>query len=343
MGNGLFVHGGVTDAQKARLALAGLLALQGTGLDVRTGVLHGPGTSTLITGTAATAPMTVQVAAHDAILSRGVANGPYLMPTETVQTVNIAAAPGSGTRVDVVYEKQQDNTAGVPTPDAAAPTPIYGVVQGTVGAGKPALTIVGALELGTVTVSAGATATNGANVTIANTARQTVPRGAPIPVTSAAERDALTQFDGLIVNRLDLDRLERSNGTTWSTVGGDVTLGNADINADLILGTGPAWNDIVTVTATSKGGLCTARFAVSLFNGASGADRTAVLRVVCDATELRITPTIQLPLAGIPSRTRVGAPSSTPSAGTHTWKIQGQASAASSVIVESALLTIEER
>lgn len=221
MGDALFVSGGVTSAQEARLALAGLLASQGSNpLDARTGALYGPGTTTLIAGTTATAPMTVTVGVHDAILSRGTANGPYLMPTEAVQTVSIDAAPGSGTRIDVVYEKQQDSTAGVPTPDATT-GPLYGVQAGTVGAGEPSITgIVGAKKLGTVAVSAGATNTLGAGIVITNTVEQTVARGARIPVRSLAERDALTSYAGLEVYRLDTGAVELRNAanTAWLTV-----------------------------------------------------------------------------------------------------------------------------
>lgn len=209
MGDALHTHGGVTDAKEARLAQAGLIAVQGpTALDARTGVLAGPGTTTLVTGTSATAPMTVAVAPHQWVTSRGAANGPYLGALEASTAVTIAAAPaaGAGTRIDVVYDKQQDATPGVPTPDATT-APLYGVVTGVPGGGKPALP-VGALELATVAVAPGATATNGAGVTITNTARQTVARGGIVPTRDQADRDSLTTYDGLTVARLDAKRLE---------------------------------------------------------------------------------------------------------------------------------------
>lgn len=223
MGDAMFVNGGVTSAQEARLALAGLLAVHGgTLLDIRTGVMHGVGSTALVTGTSATAPMTVAIAPHNWVTTRGSSNGPYLGALEASTTVTIGAAPGSGTRVDVVYVKQQDNTAGVPTPDGTA-APLYGVLAGTVGAGKPSLSsIVGAEELATVSVTAGATATNGAGVLITNTAKQVVARGAPIPVRSQTERDALTTFPGLEVKRLDIAGFPRErwiSGTTWASDG----------------------------------------------------------------------------------------------------------------------------
>lgn len=224
MGDALFVHGGVTDAQEARLALAGLIALQGPSLmDARTGVMHGPGSTALVTGTSSTAPMRVSIAPHNWVTTRGAANGPYLGALAAAQTVDIAAAPASGTRVDVVYVKQNDPTPGVPTPDTSPATaqPIYGVLQGTVGAGKPSLaTIVGAEELATVSVSAGATRTTDGTVLITNTARQVVARGVDIPVRDQAERDALTTHPLLTVKRLDTGKVERRNvaNTAWETV-----------------------------------------------------------------------------------------------------------------------------
>jgi hypothetical protein len=238
MGDALHTHGGVTDAKEARIADGGLLAVQGAGaLDVRTGVLVGPGATALVTGTAATGTMTVSIAAHHWVTSRGSANGPYRGALEAATTANIAAAPGSGSRIDVVYVKQQDATAGVPTPDGVT-APLYGVVTGTVGAGKPALP-VGAEELATVTVAAGATSTNGAGVTIANTARITVARGAPIPVTSQAERDALPgKYDGLQVIRRDTTqrRTETWNGSKWCfTIRGTATNAATDAGGNIIV------------------------------------------------------------------------------------------------------------
>jgi hypothetical protein len=213
---------GVVSVIDQRHAIGGLIAPHAAGLDVRTGVLWGPGASALITGTAATAPMTVSVAINHAVTRRSVADGPYLGPTtEAVATVTIGAAPGSNSRIDVVWTRQRDANSTV-SPDAATVAEV-GVSAGTaaVSPTKPAIPI-GAEELGTVTVAAGATATNGAGVTIANTARLTVARGADVPVRTVAERNALTTFIGLTVKRLDDGgRTERWTGTAWAS-GSDV-------------------------------------------------------------------------------------------------------------------------
>jgi hypothetical protein len=225
---------GPTSAADARLADAGLIATHAAGMAVRTGILYGPGAATLVTGTASTAPMTVNVAAHHWVTTRGTADGVYRGAAETVRTVNIAAAPAANSRIDVVYVKQNDAASTV-SPDGTTGD-VYDVAQGTAAATptKPAIP-VGALELATLTIAAGATSTNGAGVTIANTARLTVARGARIPVRNQAERDALTGYPGLEVWRLDSDATQIQGAAgTWRTVdqptlgySGTVTAGSA--------------------------------------------------------------------------------------------------------------------
>lgn len=212
---------GVVDAKDGRIDDAGLLACQTSTLDVRTGVLHGPGTTALVTGTAATGTMTYAIAAHHWVASRGVANGPYRGALEAATTVATAPAPGSNSRIDVIWAKQQDTTAGIPSPDAATGE-LYGVTSGAAAVSpvKPAIP-VGAVELATAVVAAGATSTNGAGVTITNTGRLTVARGAAVPVRSQAERDALAAAwggsGGLTVKRLDATGtpMEEWDGTSW--------------------------------------------------------------------------------------------------------------------------------
>lgn len=207
MADALGTPSGVVSDEDHRLAIAAMLsAATSTPLTARTGVLTGPGSTTLITGTSATAPMTVNIAAHHWVTSRGTGDGVYLGTKEAAGTVDIAAAPASNSRIDVVYVKQNDASSTI-SPDGSTGE-LYGVATGTaaVSPTKPALP-VGAVELGTVTVAAGATATNGAGVTIANTARQVSARGATIVVRNAAERDEITAYPA-VVYRLDGDTFE---------------------------------------------------------------------------------------------------------------------------------------
>lgn len=276
----LFTHrhngAGGTDAQHARLALAGLLAGQGNDpLDVRTGVLTGPGSTDLITATSDTAPMTVALRPHNTVTSRGVANGPYLGALPTDVFVDIDAAPASGTRIDIVYELQADSTPGVPDPDTTTER-VYGVLTGEPGAGAPDLAdIVGAEELGTIAVSAGATRTTDAQVLITNTARQTAPRNTPVPVRDEADRDTLTLFPGLTVFRLDLgvEQLNtngQSNGWITTTSGMQYAREGFSLNPF-----GAAFSHLGNVIVkasnyngpTNSGGLLTVPFASAFPNG----------------------------------------------------------------------------
>lgn len=228
---------GQTDQRDARHAVGGLLAVQGpTALDIRTGVLTGPGSTALITGTTKTGPkMSVQIGVHVAVPSRGAANGAYLGPTlEAPLEVDVDLAPASGSRIDVVYVKQRDTTSGIPTPDVT-PGPLYGVLTGQVSTGTPGKpdlsTIVGAEELGTVQVSASATSTNGSGVVITNTARQTVARGGVLPVADPDGRAALAAaggvYRGLVVHERSTGRLYEWSQPTgqqagaWRYVGGE--------------------------------------------------------------------------------------------------------------------------
>jgi hypothetical protein len=210
---------GVVSAQEARVNDGGLLAKNTSALDVRTGVMFGPGSTAIVTGTAATGTMTVNVNVCHWVASRGTANGPYRGTKETSTTLNIGAAPGSNSRIDVVWAKMQDNTAGVPTPDGVVGEQ-YGVTAGTAAASptKPAIPL-GAVEIATVQIASGTTSTNGAGATITNSALQVVAAGAPIPVRNTTERNALTTYAGLHVVRLDNGgRIERwVTGTTWVT------------------------------------------------------------------------------------------------------------------------------
>ena len=270
MGDALHVNGGVTDAREARLAQAGLIAVQGPSmLDARTGVMAGPNATALVTSTTSTAPMRVSVAAHQWVTTRGSANGPYLGVLEAPTTVDIAAAPGSGTRIDVIYVKQQDSTPGVPTADATT-APLYGVKAGTVGGGKPTLTdIVGAEELATVQVNAGATATNGAGVTITNTARVTAARGAPVVCRTLTEANTMTGYPGADQIIVANSWRRWHDGTRWRFHGDHVTVAN---NAERdALGTAAYPGLQCTVTATNREFIRETTNAWRYLSGAAGA------------------------------------------------------------------------
>jgi len=242
---------GAVGPADARLDDAGLLAVQGPGLlNARTGVLFGPGSTALVTGTAATAPMSYQIAAHHWVTSRGVASdGVYRGAAETVKTVPTGAAPGSGSRIDVIWVKQNDAYSTI-TPDGSTGD-TYGVTQGNSSTGTPAKPSipVGAEELATATVAAGATATNGAGVTITNTARQVSARGAPIFVRNQAERDAIAAPNWVI--RLDTGYIEINLGSGWQ-VFRPFASNNAGTTGALAGAAPPAGQPLLTKTFTGN-------------------------------------------------------------------------------------------
>lgn len=160
---GLFVArdagGNGTTPKGARTALAGLLAKNADGT-VRTGVLM-DGLGPVVTGAAG---MSYSIRKHVAVTKATEANGPVLVPNDGVVSVSTTAAPGSNSRIDIIYVWQRLVTGdgGSETTNA----PVIGVVQGSASASPVApAPPTGALELARVTVPAGTVATSGLTFT----------------------------------------------------------------------------------------------------------------------------------------------------------------------------------
>lgn len=204
-----------------RLAIGGMLAKNGaSGLDVRKGVLWDNG-APVVTGTA---NMSYDIRSHNAVVMPSSTQGPIIVPNDATVNKTTTAAPGSNSRIDVIWVRQHLVAA-----DGGADSDVigeYGVTQGTAAASPVAPSIPsGALELARATVTSGTTATN--TLTISQTHAWTSAAGAAIPVRNDTERGALTAFDGLVVDNLAVDRLQRYDGTTWQTVGSEVRVGSA--------------------------------------------------------------------------------------------------------------------
>jgi hypothetical protein len=186
----------VTSPTDARLALSGLMAPDSGGVAVRAGAFYGPSVFN-VTGMAA---MSYSVAGGVAVVTRGASVGPYIGANDGAFTVATTAAPGSGSRYDLIYIKFPDEEQG--DPDSLA---VFGVVQGTAG-GSPTIPTgslpTGAVAIATALVPSGTTQTD-TGVTINKMIPYTVARGAPVPVRTQAERDAMTAYEGLVVRRLD--------------------------------------------------------------------------------------------------------------------------------------------
>jgi hypothetical protein len=214
--------GAVEGAVAARLDAVALWALQGPGpLDVRPGVVYAPGNPMQVLGTSATSPWAVTVGTGHVVAKKsGISNGVYYSCNDALTTVNLAVPPVSNSRIDTIYAMQQDLLAVVDADGATAA--VISAVQGTGGNGGLGATPtappvpVGAVALYSVQIASTATTgTSGAGVTITRLFGWTVPRGVPIPVFSAAERDLITLREDLRVYRLDLHLIEVYNGTAW--------------------------------------------------------------------------------------------------------------------------------
>lgn len=201
----------VTSPTDARLALGGLMAPGASGVDVRTGAMYGPATFNV----SGTAGMAYSVTGGVAIASRGASVGPYIGANDGATSVSTTAAPGSGSRYDVIYLLFPDVEQGDADSNA-----VFGVIQGT-ASGSPAEPSIptGAVRIAKALIPSGVTATNAGGVVITKDVRYTVARGAPVPVRSQAERDELTQYAGLAVRRLDTGLDNISDGTSWDNFG----------------------------------------------------------------------------------------------------------------------------
>lgn len=227
-----FIRNAVTTPLDARLMDMSGIVCNADGTP-RAGVL---GTALGVGGAivSTTATMSVNVAAGEFVTTKGKADGVAIFTNDGTVAVAIAAAPASNSRIDVIYVKHNDDTTG----DADA-LPVFGVVTGTAAASpvKPAVP-TGALELATLRVYAGTTASNGGSNVLTNTYQMTAARGGVVPVRDSTERSAWTAPDGALTYQLDTDELYvRANGA-WALISGLVDYGPLDPAVTAIYGAG---------------------------------------------------------------------------------------------------------
>lgn len=211
-----------TVALETRKMLAGLLAPAG-GIAGRPGVLLGA-PAALVTGSASTSPWQYNVDKALFGVSRGESDGAHIFGNDGATTVPTIAAPGTSgaSRIDIIYVLHPSNTENGDTSSA----PSFGCANGnpTTGVPVPPSIPAGALELARNTMTNTATSTLSTGNTITQTWPYTGLRGAPIPVRSQAERDALTSLASaacpITVDRLDLGTIERNAGTGWVQIAG---------------------------------------------------------------------------------------------------------------------------
>lgn len=199
-----------TTPQEARLALSGLLFHNSSGV-VRSGVLD-PASHTLVGGTA---NMSYNVFGHHPVIRRAADDGAY-QPTFTGTTnVPTDAAPGSGSRWDLIWVKQNDTDKGDPDNLAYA-----GVTVGTSGTtpGKPTASVPeGALVLAEALVQTLAPSTSSGLVTITQVFPYTTTRGGTLIVRDGTDRGTITPVEGTRVLRRDLSNtIETYRNGAWT-------------------------------------------------------------------------------------------------------------------------------
>lgn len=198
---------GLATTTDARKAIAGLIARNTSGV-ARSGILPAHANA-LVT---ARADMNVDIAAFAAV---GVQfGGPVLFTNDGVaQLPSALVSPGSGTNYYVVYAKQNESTA--PGTDANN-NRVFGAQLSTTSfaVARSALP-VGAVELGTVEMPTGKTATNQGGVIITATYQLTALTGAVVGVRSSTELTAWTPADGSLAYRLDDTITYKRVGGAW--------------------------------------------------------------------------------------------------------------------------------
>lgn len=324
---------GVTTLEH-RLQLAGQYAENAPGMP-RSGVLA-QATDLLVVGKPT---MSYDIGPAPLVISRTAGEGVYTPTLTGTTNVGTDSAPGSGSRWDLIWVKQNDMAKG-----DADNLAIVGVTKGVSDAvpSKPYGTVpAGASILAEAQIFATTTGTSGGSNTITQVWRHTATRGAPITVRNAAERGEITApAQGQIINRLDTGRCERWNGTAWR-VPSSLRIGKNRQAAVTTAGT--SYATICAVTATSTGGPAEVSYTGVLVNGNSGGNKTSDVQILRDGVpvsgityELVYIPSVQA------AYTVAFSFDTTASEGAHTWELQTRGSVISSVVNQEMTLTITE-
>lgn len=212
---------GTTSATDLRKGLGVLLAAAGA-TTARPGRIPGPG-APLTVGPTAPASRAVLIRAGKAVLFRTSSFGPVLGagPDGDV-TLPMPAAPASGSLYYAVYLAQHDTSAG-DADTAAVIDYVAGPVAPTGTPTKPAVP-AGALLLGYALDSAGLSTFTAAQLTDVPT--WTALRGAPLPISTVADRAALPTYPSLEALELDSGALARYDGTRWRYDGDRIVVAN---------------------------------------------------------------------------------------------------------------------
>src|SRR5699024_9530243 len=206
---GLFIHPDATrgtTALESRQSLAGLIP--------GAGVLDG----LTVSGTAS---WQYSVAAGHVATSRGIdTDGVVLFANDAPVLVDCSPAPGTGSRIDIIYAKHNDAT----TPNADPDSEAFAAVAEGVASGTPVAPEIpdGAVELARATVGAGATNTDHANVTISHGERLITTTLGGIMVTHSSAQRAAAYFNTtarpVFAWRTDTQTLDVAWGDGWKQI-----------------------------------------------------------------------------------------------------------------------------
>lgn len=196
----------------ARVRLGDALGLQHDGpLNARTGMRRdGGGAVTAVAGT-----MGVQVTPFSAWIDGGSSDGQggYVFVADAAKTLTLSDGHATLARVDTIAAVVREDAYD----GSGATTATLEVVEGTPGAGAPTLP-TSCIPLRDVSVPAGLSAGTG-GLSSSNLAadRRAYLSAGIVPVSGAAERDALGALAGQAVFRDDTGTLEVFDGTDWNT------------------------------------------------------------------------------------------------------------------------------
>jgi hypothetical protein len=328
---------GLATTTHGRRNLAGLIAKDTSG-NARAGIFPAHANALV----SARGDMNVDIAAFTGVAVQF--GGPILIANDgTSQLPSVLVSPGSGTNYYVIYAKQNESTS--PGTDAST-TVVFGAQLSTTSlAVARAALPTGALELGTVQMPTGKTATNNSGVVISATHQFTAGAGGVVWVRDSTELAAWSPADGSHAYRIDTAQSLRRVGGVWAPERILITEGGRALGASTYVLT-TSYTDIpsATVTATVPAGPVRVTAIAMLWNGESGDHRTAELQIMCDGVKVGDSLT-GIGLANILTSGGVDSTviiNHSPGAGSHTWKVQGKASNNSSVVAKRVVLIVEK-
>jgi len=234
------------------------------------------------------------------VSSRGPGQGAVLFANDGVVNVPTDAAPGTNSRIDVVYVWQREFAL-----DGGDTEPEIGVEIGTPGSSPavPSLAAYpGAIELGRITVPAGVTATN-SGTTITQTAPFTAAAGGQIDVRNVSLLPA-SALAGQRARAIDTGITYQWNGAAWVNLDQGYRSGPIlvlDNNQNFLKENYPGLRalDVWVLGGGGGGGGCAATAAGQAADAGGGASGTAAYGRITDIASLPTTVTTVAGVGGV--------------------------------------------